>query len=331
MVSPADRLDWTVLDPFTVPAGGPWPRWLHYEGDDTGFVAWTRTRETEGFAWTPHTAQDVDLSATAIQHLSLTLTGAPVRVVLPDREYGSFTAYGDLRALTAELGAGARCPALHFCPRTVADQAAGPAALPVFPALAAARSVDVTVGPLRQPFDCASLLQFPEVRRLALHGRLTNLPALAGLRHLTGLQLRFSPDLAELPAAGHLAAAGARHRLERRRRRRAAPARATAAGVPGQFRLQAADGAVVRHRVRPAVRRVAGAAGAGGDPRVPRRRAGHRGRRRPRDGGAGVRAGGEQAARHRDGRAGGRLSGGGRLAGEHAEVAQEWFDTERDF
>ncbi|GIM78253.1 hypothetical protein Aau02nite_79970 [Amorphoplanes auranticolor] len=72
--------------------------------------------------------------------------------------------------------------------------------LVVFPALAAARSVDVSVGPMWQPFDCASLLEFPELRRLALHGRLANLPALAGLRHLTGLQLRFSPDLAELPA-----------------------------------------------------------------------------------------------------------------------------------
>ncbi|MEU8615925.1 hypothetical protein AB0C29_48880, partial [Actinoplanes sp. NPDC048791] len=53
------------------------------------------------------------------------------------------------------------------------------------------------MGPLRQPFDYASLLRFAEVRRVALRGRLTNLPAPAGLRHLTGLQLRFSPDLAE--------------------------------------------------------------------------------------------------------------------------------------
>jgi hypothetical protein len=55
------------------------------------------------------------------------------------------------------------------------------------------------VQPGRQAFDCASLLQFPEVRNLRLAGRLVNLHALAMLPRLHGLQLRFCPDLTGLP------------------------------------------------------------------------------------------------------------------------------------
>ncbi|MGW4948432.1 hypothetical protein ACWEOZ_43360 [Actinoplanes sp. NPDC004185] len=331
VVSPADRLDWTVFDPFTVPDGGPWPRWLHYEGDDTGFAEWTRTRPTEGFAWTPHAAHDLDLSGTVIQHLSVTLTGAPVRLVLPDREYGTFTAYGNLPALSVSTGAEARCPALHFCPRTLADPAAGPVGLPVFPALAAARSVDVTVGPVRQPFDCASLLQFPEVRRLALSGRLANLPALAGLRHLTGLQLRFSPDLAGLPALTtwpeleHViawnvdAVTGRRLRGELRpefrdssvSKLRTAQWFATEYGLPF-----AAWPARTARAATKAYRAAEQAIAAGGDLEAAVRDFVRAVNKLP-----GIETGEREDS----------AAAVARLAGDHAEAARAWFDAERDF
>jgi hypothetical protein len=187
-VAPADRLDWTVLDPFSTPAGSPWPRWISYEGDDTGWLDWSGRRPVEGFSWTPHAAHDLDASRAGIHELSVTVRRAPLRLVLPA---GRFAATGDLSLLTPRLAPGADCPALTFRP--------APAVLPTFPALAGATSVDVSVPPLRAPFDCASLHQFPGVRQLVLAGSLTNLDALAELRGLTGLQLRYVPDLAGLP------------------------------------------------------------------------------------------------------------------------------------
>jgi hypothetical protein len=213
----------------------------------------------------------------------------------------------------------------------VADPAAGPVALPVFPALAAARSVDVTVGPLRQPFDCASLLQFPGVRRLALHGRLTNLPALAGLRHLTGLQLRFSPDLAELPTLTtwprleHViawnvdAVAGRRLRGQLRpefrdssvSKLRTAQWFATEYGLP----FAAWPSRPARAATR-AYRAAEEAIAAGDDLETAVREFVRAVNKLP-----GIETGEREDA----------AQAVAQLAGEHAEAARGWFDTERDF
>ncbi len=196
-VAPGDRLDWTVFDRFSTPAGSPWPRWIRYEGDDTGWIEWSTGRPIEGFSWTPHAAHDIDLSRAGLGDFGLTLSHAPVRVVLP--ETTRFSAGGDLSLFTPVLGCGRPCPRLGFSPRTSAATGI-PVALPVMPAVAAATTVAVHVPPLRQPFDCASLLQFPDLRHLELSGSLTNLQALAEFRGLTGLELRFVPDLAGLPS-----------------------------------------------------------------------------------------------------------------------------------
>jgi hypothetical protein len=139
-----------------------------------------------------------------------------VRLVLPA---GRFAVIGDLTLLTPLLAPGADCPPLHFHPDTTPAPPArfsppapllapappappappSPCVLPELPALAGAASVAVSVPPLRQPFDCASLLQFPGLRHLELAGSLTRLDTLAGLPGLTGLQLRYVPDLSELP------------------------------------------------------------------------------------------------------------------------------------
>ncbi|GAB7038930.1 hypothetical protein JCM9533A_27800 [Catenuloplanes niger JCM 9533] len=194
-MAPGDHIDWTVFDRFSTPAGSPWPRWFGYEGDDTGWVAWSRNRPIEGFTWTPRTAHDLDAGDARVGDLAVTLRHAPLRLVLPP---GRFAAAGDLTLLTPLLPAGADCPPLHFAPDT-APTPAVPCALPPLPALAAATSVTVAVPPLRQPFDCATLLQFPGVRHLVLSGSLTNVGALAALTGLTGLELRYVPDLSDLP------------------------------------------------------------------------------------------------------------------------------------
>lgn len=194
-VAPGDRLDWSAFDRFSTPAGSPWPRWFGYEGDDTGWVAWSRNRPIEGFRWTPHAAHDLDAGAARIGELAVTVRHAALRLVLPA---GRFSAAGDLTLLTPRLAAGADCPPVHFAPDT-APAPSVPYGLPRLIALATATSVTVSVPPLRQPFDCASLRQFPGVRGLALSGSLANVGALAELTGLTGLELRYVPDLSDLP------------------------------------------------------------------------------------------------------------------------------------
>jgi hypothetical protein len=196
-----DTIDWSVFDPFTVPAGYPWPRWFSYHGNDTGFLEWATTREIEAFDWRPAAALTVDGSRARISRLRLRLDSEPLEIVLPHSRdpYGDLDVTGDPGLLRPELAAGSDCPDLTFYPDTRPVRDADPLPLPPFPTLAAARAVTVTVEPLRQAFDCASLLQFPDLRRVGLDGRLTNLDSLARLRALTSLRLRYCPDLAGLP------------------------------------------------------------------------------------------------------------------------------------
>ena len=197
VVAADDSVDWSVFNPCTTPSGTPWPRWIDYEGDDTSWLAWSRHRPIEGFSWTPHAAHALDAGRAGIDELSVTVRRAPLRLVLPSG--ARFAATGNLSLLTPVLAPGAECPPLRFRPDTTAAREV-PCALPRMPALAGATDVGVSVPPLRQPFDCASLLQFPGLRRLELSGSLTGLDALAGLLGLTALQLRFVPDLFDLPS-----------------------------------------------------------------------------------------------------------------------------------
>jgi len=198
-----EPIDWSAFDPLAVPAGYPWPRSLRYQGNDIGFLAWSTRRPIERFEWTPVSAVAVDASRARIEHLTINVRTAPAEIVLPRPEAGwgnDFAAAGDLSLLSLALAADGAGPVrLHFAPRTHPAPGTEPVRLPQFASLAAADSIAISVAPLRQPFDCASLLQFPRARRVQLNGQLTGLAALAGLTELTGLELRYCPDLSDLP------------------------------------------------------------------------------------------------------------------------------------
>lgn len=197
VVDADDPIDWPAFDAQRVPAGYPWPRWISYHGNDTGFVAWSRRRPVEGFDWTPAGPAVLDASRADIGSLGLTLRGAAhLEIVLPGR--CAITVSGDLSLLHPTL-AGDDCPHLTFAPQTRPARDAEPLRLPPFPALAAATSVGVLNEPLRQAYDCASLAQFPAVRSVRLRGELTGLAELARLTELTSLELRYCPDLSALP------------------------------------------------------------------------------------------------------------------------------------
>ena len=198
VVAADDALNWSTFDPLTVPAGYSWPRLFHYRGNDHGFFAWSEKRRIETFEWTPLTDAVVDARDAQIDNLVIHLGAASLDIVLPNR-CERLTITGDLSRLRANLAAGAACPALVFHPNTKPSGSAAPIALPRFGALSAASSVDVHVEPLRQPFDCASLLQFPSLERVALRGNFAGLEALAQLPELTSLELRYCANLAGLP------------------------------------------------------------------------------------------------------------------------------------
>jgi hypothetical protein len=199
VVGPDDVLDWYSFDAFPKSGGYHWPRVLRYQGNDTGFFAWSQRRRIEQFHWIPTTPTTVDGGAARIDHLTVSLRGAALTIVLPTTT-STFTAQGDLSRLQAEAAADGNCPHLHFYPDTRASRHAEPLELPPLPSLGAATSVYVGVKPLRQPFDCGSLLQFPYLTGVRLLGQLTNLEALAELPHLQRLQLRDCPDLTGLPS-----------------------------------------------------------------------------------------------------------------------------------
>src|SRR5437588_12759176 len=71
VVGPGDVLDWSTFDAFTVPAGYPWPRVFRYQGDDTGFLAWSQRRRIEQFHWIPTTPMTVDGGAAGIDRLTV--------------------------------------------------------------------------------------------------------------------------------------------------------------------------------------------------------------------------------------------------------------------
>ena len=71
--------------------------------------------------------------------------------------------------------------------------------LPVFGTLAQARYVEIHSSPNKAAFDCESLLQFQNLASLDLWGNMTGLSALADLKNLESLGLRYIPDLQGMP------------------------------------------------------------------------------------------------------------------------------------
>ena len=201
VVDADDRINWSVFDSFTVPAGYPWPRGISYEGSDVGFFAWSESRPIETFSWTPTRGVDTDARAARIARLGVTLRDVPVRLVLPPASTGlvDLSMRGDLSQLTVDLAEPGDCPGVTFYPSTAPSRAAAPTRLPDFHALDGCPSVDVYVSPLRQPFDCASLTQFPAARQVSLSGAVANLDAMADLRNLEVVRLLYCPDLTALP------------------------------------------------------------------------------------------------------------------------------------
>lgn len=202
-VAPDARIDWTVFDPFATPAGSPWPRFFRYTGSDTGFFDWARERPIEDIMWVPILPADrvVDASRSNLHglHIILDQPGGRLHLKLPKRqnfEHFRLSLSGDLSRFLAD---GDTPSSLILIPCTSRHKSDGPFLLPDLGELHQVTSLTLQNAPLAQPISLECLRRFPNLTSLSLSGNFCGLDSLARHVRLMNLELRFIPDLADLP------------------------------------------------------------------------------------------------------------------------------------
>lgn len=198
-VAPDARIDWTVFDAFATPAGSPWPRFLHYTGSDASFLDWAQKRPIEEMMWAPVLSADtvVDASQSILYglHIELSQSGGRLSLKLPKRPF-RLNVSGDLSRFSAT---GDMPSSLTLAPRTSRRKNDPPFKLPDLGELHQVTSLTLENTPLGQPISLDCLDRFPNLDSLSLWGNFCDMDLLARHARLTNLELRFMPDLEDLP------------------------------------------------------------------------------------------------------------------------------------
>lgn len=202
-VAPDAHIDWTVFDAFATPAGSPWPRFLHYTGNEVGFFDWAQKRPIEEMAWVPILSADTmaDASQSNLHglHIELDQSGGRLRLKLTKRqifEYFRLSVAGDLSRFSAT---GDMPYSLTLAPRTSRRKNDVPFLLPDLGELHQVTCLTLRNAPLGQPISLECLNRFPNLDSLSLSGNFCDVDLLARHARLTNLELRFMPDLGDLP------------------------------------------------------------------------------------------------------------------------------------
>lgn len=198
-VEPDTRIHWNVFEAFATPAGSPWPRFLHYTGSDAGFFDWAQERPIEEMTWTPVLSADTvaDASQSHIHglHIGLGQSGGRLSLKLPESVF-RLNVSGNLSRLSATGG----IPSLlTLAPRTSWRHTDPPFLLPDLGLLHQVTSLTLVNEPFGQPVSLECLDRFPNLDSLSLWGNFCSLDLLARHTQLTNLELRFMPDLGDLP------------------------------------------------------------------------------------------------------------------------------------
>lgn len=204
-VEKGSKINWDTFNGYYTGAGernracypyGDWPRFFYYSGDDSGFIEWSYKRKIESFHWCPHVDAAIDLTKADIAELTIHTETNAVQITTGDKirtlRLSGRPEFIDVKGCTA-------MPHLSF-DFTCAQTKQPAPRLPVYKAFKNAASVAVNNPPVGPAFDCTSLLQFSGLKHLDLTGNMTNLNALAGLKSLERIGLRFVPDLQDMPA-----------------------------------------------------------------------------------------------------------------------------------
>ncbi|WP_297987959.1 hypothetical protein [uncultured Campylobacter sp.] len=127
-------ISWSAFDGMQIPAGGHWPRFFYYAGNDAGFAQWSQGREIESFFWAPQKDVSLDLSKAHIRRLSLDCDRFKicVRLGVDTRKAENFT---------IENAGGLK--GVSFCFREDDAKGAEPFKLPVFAALAGIERIEI--------------------------------------------------------------------------------------------------------------------------------------------------------------------------------------------
>lgn len=202
-VDPATPINWSVFDSFATPAGSPWPRFLHYTGSDVGFFEWAKERPIEEMSWVPILPKDtvVDASQSKLHGLSIDFDQLENRLhlKLPKSEvseYFRLSVAGDLSPFSVD---GDMPSSLTVKPRTSRRKNTAPFLLPDLGELHQVTSLTLQNEPLAQPISLECLERFQHLTSLSLWGNFCDLDRLARQTQLTNLELRFMPDLGDLP------------------------------------------------------------------------------------------------------------------------------------
>lgn len=198
-VAPDAHIDWTVFDAFATPAGSPWPRFLYYTGSDASFFDWAQNRSIEEMIWSPILSADMVVDARQSNlhslHIELDQSGGSLSLKLPKRHFRLSVA-GDLSRFSAT---GDMPYSLTLAPRTSRRRNAAPFLLPDLGELHQVTSLTLQNEPLGQPISLECLDRFPNLNSLSLWGNFCDVDLLARHDRLTNLELRFMPDLGDLP------------------------------------------------------------------------------------------------------------------------------------
>lgn len=191
VVAPDDLINWHIFDGMQTGDGSNWPRYVQYEGNCTTLFDWMRDRETEEVHFVPRGDIELDASDAQLGGLSLSPGEHRIRMTLP-RTLRRFSIIGDPKLVAFDLPSGSTWPEVYLSGDDVLTS------IDNLPSLTGLRSLGIRNSVLGAPFDCRSLLSLPSLDHLRLYGAATHLEALAALP-LTGLELRFVPNLDGLP------------------------------------------------------------------------------------------------------------------------------------
>lgn len=201
-VGEKDVLNWEAFNEFYVPATlkvkdkfpyGDWPRFFYYSGNDLGFIDWSKKRKIEEFNWYPQKDITADFRKSNIGKLEIHVFNN-IKLLLGEN-IDFLGLYGNLNKYKIE-----RCdkvPLLFFSPKYEKD--VNSYKLPIFTSFADAKEIHITVDPSYPPFDCKSLLQFPNLKKLYLDGNMTNFQTLKELKFLEKIGLWNVRDLSNFP------------------------------------------------------------------------------------------------------------------------------------
>lgn len=197
-------IKWDAFDEFTTPAGGHWPRFFYYWGNDLGFVEWSKTRVIEEFSIHPNEPITVDLRNSNIRNFSIEATIHPIKLILDspitDSRFGLMKLNLSGNLANFEIITNQANPFLSLAPFTDNRKTALAYKLPLLKNLETITSLDITVAPIGQPLDCKSLLQFPNLKNLNVTGNINHVNVLSDFLDLERLGIRYAPNLENFPS-----------------------------------------------------------------------------------------------------------------------------------